>query len=242
VLLDNSLVNGDGVAVSGRYAILSVMDTGVGMNQQVIERIFEPFYTTKEIGSGSGLGLSMAYGIIQQHNGFIKVFSKVNSGSVFKIYLPALNGVPVNIDKEHGGSLTYPGGAETVLLAEDDDNVRHLIKRALEKSGYSVIEATDGEDAIRKFTESRDVIDVLIADVIMPKKNGRAVFDEINRIKQGLNVLFISGYTADILNKKGIIEDNFNLLLKPFSVSDLLEKLRDVMGTRIRHSNPNADT
>ncbi len=211
----------------GRYVHISVTDTGIGMDETVQHRIFEPFFTTKEVGKGTGLGLAMVYGIIKQHNGFINVYSEPGKGTTFKIYLPLFgstleDALPAELDN-------IPRGTETVLLAEDDETVRNLTCSVLQDFGYSVIEAVDGEDAVLKFNEYQDRIDMLVFDIIMPRMNGKEAYLAINAIRPGIKVLFASGYTADIVHKKGILETGMEFVLKPITPSDFLKKVRAVL-------------
>ncbi|MDY6863927.1 MAG: ATP-binding protein [Thermodesulfobacteriota bacterium] len=211
----------------GRYALLSVIDTGEGMNENTMERIFNPFFTTKEVGKGTGLGLSMIYGIVKQHKGYIDVLSKPDKGTTFKIYLPLIES---KIENKKSKSLPFPeGGTETVLVAEDDEDIRTLSKIILEQNGYNVIEAIDGEDAVSKFIKNKEKIQLLILDVIMPKKDGKEAYEEIRKMRVDIKVLFISGYTSDLIDKRGIIEEGGGFLYKPFSSEILLQKIRQVL-------------
>lgn len=224
---DNGFIKLHGFGKPGEYAIILVEDTGHGMDENTKEKIFEPFFTTKEVGKGTGLGLSMAYGIIKQHDGYINVYSETGRGTTFKIYLPLIKSkvkeaTPADL-------LIIKGGKETVLVAEDDALVRELIKEVLSGYGYSVIEAGDGEETIRVFNENKDSIQLLILDVIMPKKNGKEVYDEIKEIKPDIKAIFTSGYTADIINKKGILEEGLEFILKPISPDRLLRTVREVL-------------
>ncbi len=228
VELDARFFKGKGEVKSGRYALLSVIDNGMGMDEKTRERIFEPFFTTKNVGKGTGLGLSMIYGIIKQHGGYIDVDSAPGKGTIFKTYLPL---VDAEIEKEETKVLHLSGrGTETVLLAEDDDSVRALSKQVLEESGYKVIEAADGEDAVKKFVKNRKKIDVLLFDVIMPKKSGKKAYEEIAKLKPGIKALFMSGYTSGIFDGKEIVKDEINIISKPVSPGKLLSKLRQTLG------------
>jgi len=209
----------------GDYALISVADTGLGMDEKTRERIFEPFFTTKGIGKGTGLGLSIVYGIIEQHDGYINVYSEEREGTTFKIYLPAVESVS---ERTRQSEITAPkGGAETILVAEDDAGVRELTKNVLEEFGYTVVEAVDGEDAIKAFIENRDSISLLILDVLMPKKNGVEVYEEIMKIRPEMKTIFTSGYTKDLIFKKGILEEGLNFLMKPILPTELLKKVRE---------------
>jgi two-component system cell cycle sensor histidine kinase/response regulator CckA len=224
VALDREFIKAHGYGNPGTFACVSVTDSGAGMDDKTKERIFEPFYTTKEVGKGTGLGLAIVYGIVKQHNGYITCYSAPGKGTTFKIYLPLIGrNTPRAAADVH---LPESGGTETVLVAEDDAPVRALVKEVLGQFGYTVLEAVDGEDAIAVFMKNRDRVQLLILDVIMPKKNGKEVFEEIRKERPDVKVVFSSGYTADILHKKGIPDEEFNFISKPVSPAELLRKVR----------------
>ena len=219
-----------GYGKAGKYVLISITDSGEGMDEKTQERIFEPFFTTKEVGKGTGLGLAIVYGSIKQHNGYINVNSEPGRGTTFTIYLPLLKA------EARPATPAEPapppkGGTETILLAEDDTVLRDLARGMLEEFGYTVIEAVDGEDAIEKFRANRDRIQLIILDVIMPKKNGREVFEEVKKIRPGTKVLFTSGYPANIIQKKGILEAGINFIVKPHPPQELLRKIRAVLNS-----------
>lgn len=223
--------SGSGTAGSaekpGDYALISLSDTGSGMDAKTKDKIFDPFFTTKEVGKGTGLGLSTVYGIVKQHQGEVTVYSEPGLGTTFKIYLPLLS-EPVSASP--GAEPVFPaGGDETVLLAEDDADVRKVTATMLERSGYTVIEAADGEEALNKFREYRDRIDLVILDVIMPRMNGKAVYDELQKLRPDVRTLFTSGHTGDVIQKKGVLEEGMDFLSKPASRIDLLQKVREVL-------------
>jgi len=227
IKVDNEFIKFHGYGKRGLHTSISVSDTGAGMDKQTMEKIFEPFFTTKEIGKGTGLGLATVYGIIKQHNGYIDVFSELGKGTTFKILLPAVSSED---GQERPSDLTdVTGGTETLLLAEDNEAVRGSVKSMLEEFGYKVIYAVDGEDAIDKFMKYKDEIALLVLDVIMPKKNGDLVCSEIRKMRPDIKVLFMSGYPGDVLHKKGILDNDVNLLLKPVSPATLIHKVRDVL-------------
>ncbi|MBM4141002.1 MAG: response regulator, partial [Nitrospira sp.] len=217
-----------GYGKPGMYALISVTDTGEGMDENIREKIFEPFFTTKEVGKGTGLGLSMVYGIIKQHNGYINVYSELGKGTTFKIYLP-LTTSEVEERKPTETTITI-GGTETILLAEDDADVRTFTKSVLEEFGYTVIEAGNGEDAVKRFIENKDKVQLLLLDVIMPKKNGKEVYEEIRKTRPEIKALFMSGYAANTIQKEGILEEGLKFVLKPISPTKLLRKVREVLG------------
>ncbi len=227
VTLDSEYIKTHGYGEIGKYALVSVTDTGIGMDENTRERIFEPFFTTKELGKGTGLGLAMAYGIIKQHNGYINVYSEPCKGTTFKIYLPLIKSEIAGAEPD---ALPPPKrGSETVLVAEDEAAVRKLTRDVLEGYGYKAIEAEDGEDAINKFMENKEGIHILLFDLIMPKKNGKEAYEEISRIRPDIKAIFMSGYTADIIHKKGILEKGLNFISKPVSPDELLRRVREVL-------------
>lgn len=214
---------------SGReqYALISLSDTGVGMDEKTRERIFEPFFTSKEVGKGTGLGLSVVFGIIKQHNGNITVTSEPGRGTTFKIYLPLHNGPRT---EEPQPALLRPPvrGTETLLLAEDNAQVRNLVKALLQDAGYTVITAA-GEDALRVFEENRERIRMLILDVVMPKKSGKEVYNDIRKIRPDIKTLFMSGYTADVVRQRGTLEEEIDFISKPIFPDVLLRKVREIL-------------
>jgi two-component system, cell cycle sensor histidine kinase and response regulator CckA len=227
VEIEDRLVDINEFAKKGLYAVLTFSDTGIGMDQSIMDRIFDPFFTTKEVGKGTGLGLSMVYGIVRQHDGFITCYSEQGKGTTFRIYLPIFQGEvgegPPRQD------IQMPRGRETILLAEDDPTSRSVSRHYLENVGYTVIEATDGEEAVKKFIEQREKIDLALIDVIMPKLNGREVYRRIKEIKPDIKVIFMSGYTADIIHKEEIVEEGLMVLTKPSMFKELPIKIREVL-------------
>lgn len=211
----------------GEYAAIYVSDTGAGMSEATQMRIFEPFFSTKEVGKGTGLGLSIVYGIVKQHKGDIGVYSEIGTGTVFKIYLPLVQGEEDEKIMEDNSPAI--GGSEVILVADDDEQVRTLILEVLKSGGYRVLVASDGDEAIEEFRENADSIDLALLDVVMAKKNGKEVYDYIHPIRPDLKVLFMSGYTADIISQKGVLDDNIEFVAKPVSPDDLLRKVRKVL-------------
>jgi PAS domain S-box-containing protein len=229
VEMDDEYIKTHGYGKAGKYALMTVTDTGIGMDEETKKKLFEPFFTTKEVGKGTGLGLSTVYGIVKQHNGYINVYSEVGGGTAFKIYLPIIK--PDILEKTEFAKegMVYTGGTETILIAEDDEPVRKLTKETLERAGYKVIDAVDGDDAMEKFMEHKDEIQLLLLDVIMPKRNGREVYDEIRKIRPEVRVIFVSGYPADFIATKGIIEEGLNYIAKPLPPNQLLKKIREAL-------------
>jgi PAS domain S-box-containing protein len=210
----------------GKYAQISVADTGTGIDVESLASIFEPFYTTKEVGKGTGLGLSIVHGIIKQHNGSILVDSEPGKGTRFNIYLPLVEGQAVKEVSKISAPLV--NGMETLLVAEDEEIVRVFMKKILERAGYKVIVADNGEDAVARFKEHGD-ISLVLSDVIMPGKSGKEMLHEIRKLKPGIKVVFISGYAADMMSQKGMIEEGTEFIAKPFIKNDLLQKVREVL-------------
>ncbi len=223
--IDAAFIKIHGFGEPGKYVQINVTDTGEGMDEETRSKIFDPFFTTKEVGKGTGLGLATVYGIVKTHNGYIIVDSIPDKGTAFHIYLPQ---VIMKIDKPENIITPITRGKETILIAEDNEGVRRFMREALKGQGYTIREAIDGEDAIKRFNEDRDV-DLIIIDSVMPKKNGREAYEEIHRIDPHLKVLFTSGYTKDIVLDKGIEEKEFDFVAKPLSLNKLLRKVREVL-------------
>ena len=225
--LDGEHATAYGLRTPGNYAVIAVTDTGAGFDEETRERIFEPFFTTKDAGQGTGLGLSIAYGIINQHGGQIQVESEPGKGSRFRIYLPLITQRPGG--RDHTVAASPAGGTETILLAEDDPMVRSLARHTLEEAGYTVVEAATGEEAVTGFAAAPDRIQLLVLDVVMPHKNGKEAFNEARKIRPGVKALFISGYTGEIIHKKGILHVGLDFIPKPVSPAELLFKVREVL-------------
>lgn len=225
--MDEQFIGIHGFGTPGDYVCISVCDTGIGMDDLTREKIFEPFFTTKEVGKGTGLGLAIVYGIVSQQNGHIMVSSGPGEGTSFRIFLPSTD---ERVEARGVDEQVLPAlGSETLLIAEDDDDVRRFDAAILEQFGYRVFTAVDGADAMKKFLEYKDQIDLAVLDVVMPGKNGKEVHDLIQHIRPGARVIFTSGYTADIINRKGIVEGEFDFLEKPHSPLELLKKVREVL-------------
>ncbi|MBU5612960.1 transporter substrate-binding domain-containing protein [Geomonas sp. Red51] len=226
--VDEAYARSQGYGAPGRYACILVSDSGSGMDRATRDRIFEPFFSTKAVGKGTGLGMSIVYGIVKQHKGFINVYSEPGEGTTFKIYLPeAATGAEGHASEP---DLAVPEmGTETILVAEDDASVRGLVETLLKKYGYQVVLAVDGGDCVRKFLEHRGKIDLVLMDVIMPGKNGREAFEEIRRVDPGARVLYSSGYTADFMKTRGVLDDSVDLIMKPVQPMALLHKVRAVL-------------
>jgi signal transduction histidine kinase/CheY-like chemotaxis protein len=213
----------------GDYVLLAVSDTGHGMDEETQAQVFEPFFTTKGVGKGTGLGLSTVYGIVKQSGGFIYVYSEPEHGTTFKIYLPQLTGAKKQ--QENLPEKRPPmGGTETILLVEDEESLRKMVGKMLEGYGYSVIEATDGMDALEITTKGdRLKIDLLVTDVVMPKMGGKELSAKLFEEYPKLKVLYISGYMDNAIAHHGVLDEGVSLLQKPFSPQSLAEKVREVL-------------
>jgi two-component system cell cycle sensor histidine kinase/response regulator CckA len=209
----------------GDYVVLTVSDTGTGMDEATRECLFQPFFTTKEVGKGTGLGLAMTYGIVKQHNGFIDVRSEPGKGSSFSVFFPlfqeSLKG------EELGYPITSATECGTILLIEDDADVRNMLKEILEHYGYQVIEAYDGLDGVNKFIRHRERIQLVLSDVMMPGKNGKEAYDDIKRIREDTKVIFMSGYSAAATGE--VLGEGMDFLAKPVSPRNLLLKIREAL-------------
>ena len=218
----------------GRYAVISVADTGHGMDKETQSRIFEPFFTTKEKGKGTGLGLSTVYGIVKQSSGYVFAQSEVGAGTIFYVYLPRVEDSaeelsPVKAPQKEAG------GCETVLLVEDEESVRELVRVTLASRGYKVLEAENGECGLRIADDFKERIDILITDVVMPGMGGRELAKRLLSLRPGINVLYLSGYTEDAVVTQGTLGPGTAFLQKPFTLQNLAKKVREVL---LSHSTP----
>ncbi|GFO54781.1 hypothetical protein GMSM_17880 [Geomonas sp. Red276] len=227
VAMDHGWIEARRFGVPGEYGVISVTDTGTGMDPQTLQRIFEPFFTTKGVGKGTGLGLSMVYGIVKEHGGYIDAASEQGGGTVFHIFLPLVK--QDEIVDEKVASEQVRGGTETILLAEDDSQVRSMTREFLEKFGYRVLVAEDGQQAVERVRECAGVIDLVVLDIIMPRKNGKEAYDEIRALAPAVKVLFTSGYTADVITRKGLAAENLQFVAKPVAPELLLRTVRDLL-------------
>jgi two-component system, cell cycle sensor histidine kinase and response regulator CckA len=228
VELDESYSQLHSIAKPGAYVMLAVSDTGCGMDASTQARIFEPFFTTKEPGKGTGLGLATVYGVVKQSDGYIWVYSEPGQGTTFKIYLPLAADV-VETPKAQAATPAPVRGSETILLVEDEESVRNLVADFLKTTGHTVLEACDGEEAIRLASAQTHKIDLLISDVVMPKLSGRELWNGLRKRLPTLKVLFISGYTDDSVVRHGVIDGDVAFLQKPFTMRSLAAKIREVL-------------
>jgi two-component system, cell cycle sensor histidine kinase and response regulator CckA len=212
----------------GRYVMLAVSDTGVGMDTQTVAHIFEPFFTTKESGRGTGLGLSTVYGIVKQSGGYIWVYSEPGKGSTFKVYLPRVEDM-VEPDEPKRAPFSEQRGSEVVLLAEDEEAVRDLVHTILTGQGYEVIVALDPHHAEVIASKFPGEIHLLLTDVVMPGSSGRELAARIMATRPGIHVLYMSGYTENVVTSGGMLERGLAFLQKPFSPAALVQKIREVL-------------
>ncbi|MDH3998064.1 MAG: response regulator [Desulfuromonadales bacterium] len=225
VTIDESYCQTHSWAKPGHYALLSVTDTGCGMDQETLANMFEPFFTTKPVGKGSGLGLSMVYGLIKQHQGLIHVQSKLDQGTMFNLYLPVVERSVTVVSDQKTDSVV--GGRETILLAEDEKLVLDLLQHLLEDAGYTVLPACDGMEALRLCDEHAGKIDLAILDVVMPKLSGRAVYERLSQLQPKIPVLFASGYSMCSIHTDFVLDEGLTLIQKPFLQDDLLRLVRE---------------
>ena len=224
ITFDDTYCNTHAEARPGRYAMLSVTDTGSGMDPGTMEHVFEPFFTTKGTGKGTGLGLATVYGIVRQHDGLVNIYSEVDRGTVVKLYWPVSDDGAAS----EGGPAekTDETGTETILLAEDDEMVRNLATAMLERAGYTVLVAENGEEAVAIFEKNDDRIDLAILDVVMPGMGGREAYEHMHAARPDMPVLFASGYSENAIHTNFVLHDGLELIQKPFTRSVLLDAVR----------------
>ena len=228
IVVDENHRRGQTFIRPGQYVMLSVSDTGMGMDKETQSRIFEPFFTTKEKGKGTGLGLSTVYGIVKQSGGYVLVQSEEGRGTKFQIYLPRVEGTA----EKHAPQSTPAilGGSETVLLVEDEESVRQLVRDTLAAKGYRVVEAENGEAGLAAAAQHQGKIDLVITDVVMPGIGGRELIKQLAELRPETKVLYLSGYTEDAIISEGTIERDAAFLQKPFTLKSLSQKVREVLG------------
>src|SRR4029077_5994241 len=230
VELDASYAHPPAVLSPGKYVMLAVTDNGSGMDAETQAHIFEPFFTTKEKGKGTGFGLATVYGIVKQSGGYVWVYSEPGRGTSFKVYLPRIEEEHARVGREgQPDSQSIPRGTETILLVEDEKGVRELAREYLEMSGYSVIEAEDGHTALELAAMHAGPIQLLMTDVVMPGIRGRELAVRVTKIRPGIKVLYMSGYTDQSVVHHGILETDAVLLQKPFTMVTLASKLRELL-------------
>ena len=226
--VDETFCKGHLDFVPGKYVVLSVSDNGCGMSREILEHIFEPFYTTKEVGKGTGLGLATVFGIVKQNNGFIDVYSEPGKGTTLKIYLPRHESENVGQEDKHEKTKRITG-IETVLLVEDETAMLQFVKSQLEELGYTVLTTDRPIKAIKIAGEYKGDIHLLMTDVVMPEMSGRDLKEKINQIRSGIKCLFMSGYSKNIMSHNGVLDEGIHFLQKPFTIEALSVKVREAL-------------
>ncbi len=213
----------------GQYVLLSVSDTGMGMDRTTREKIFEPFFSTKSIDHGSGLGLATVYGIVKQHQGNIWVYSEEEQGTTFKIYIPVLEQMQKKKKKSPVEDIKSTMGNETVLVVEDNDMVREMTVEVLQEQGYNVLFAENGEQCMQLLRKHTGPLHLVLCDIIMPDINGKDLFEQVKNSFPAAKVIYMSGYPENVIGTNNVLEDGFAFIQKPFSVQNLYYKLREVL-------------
>jgi CheY-like chemotaxis protein len=230
VVLDEEYARTQAACEPGRYVLIAVSDTGHGMPAEVRERLFEPFYTTKPVGQGTGLGLATSYGIVRDGDGHINVYSEVGVGTTMKVYLPVATGVPGKDQQADIAPSPSIMGSGTVLVVEDDDAVRRNAVRALERVGYEVLQASNGVAALEILQEDPRTVDLLFTDVVMPRMSGPDLVAKAQELIPHIRVLYATGYTADMALRHRLVGRMDEVLPKPYTPDDLYRKVRGVLG------------
>ncbi len=212
----------------GKYVLLAVSDDGCGMDKETLDQIFEPYFTSKRVGQGSGLGLSTVYGIVKQNNGFINVYSEPGKGTTFRIYLPRYAGQAVDTHQEKDAEIPLSRG-ETVLVVEDEPALLTMAKIMLEELEYQVLVAGTPAEAIGLAEKHAREIHLLITDIVMPEMNGGDLAKQLQSRYPSMKILFMSGYTADVIAHRGVLDEGVNFIQKPFSMKELAVKVRDAV-------------
>jgi len=212
--------------------MLAVSDDGCGMNRETIDKIFEPFFTSKDMGKGTGLGLSTVYGIVKQNNGFINVYSEPEKGTTFKIYLARDKDQTVTLPRETMVEIPLSRG-ETVLVVEDEPSILIVEKTMLEELGYRVLAAGTADEALKLASEHAGRLRLVVTDVVMPKMNGRELATRLQSLYPDIKILFMSGYTADVIAHRGVLDQGVNFIQKPFSMGSLAVKVRQALGEEL---------
>jgi CheY-like chemotaxis protein len=212
----------------GRYVMLAVTDTGEGMSREVQARLFEPFFTTKAVGKGTGMGLATVYGIVKQNHGYIWIYSELGQGTTVQVHFPAVLDGSAAESREIKSTLRL-AGTETILVVEDNDRLRELTRRSLQRQGYTTLLASNGEEAVRIAGSHVGPIQLLLTDVVMPGLSGKPLVDAILRLRSDIKILYCSGYTADAIAHHGVVETGVAFLQKPFTPDGLAKKVREVL-------------
>ncbi len=229
VTLDPLLFEEKGDIAPGDYVMVSITDTGIGMSQEVKQHVFEPFFTTKDVGKGTGLGLASCYGILQQHGGYIHVYSELGVGTTFKLFLPRARGVMKKMSESGGHVTINHRRSDTILVVEDEDMVRKLMCSQLKECGYRVLEASNGEEALHAAQEYVDEINLMVSDIQMPFMDGHELAERIRSIKPEIRIVFVSGYNEESVKSDAEFLSPYPLLSKPYNASDLLRVVEDTL-------------
>ena len=227
--IDADYIAVHGFGEIGNYAVITVSDTGHGMDAETALKVFDPFFTTKEVGKGTGLGLSMVLGIVRQHGGFVDLLSEPGKGSVFSIHLPLVAAEMAEDAPEETAELLEAASGTTLLLAEDDSSSRFMMAEFLKKAGYKVVTVADGQDAVEKFALHKDKIKLVISDVMMPRKSGKVASIEIRAMVKTTKFIFVSGHSRDELRQENLPDSDDVLMLKPLMPLELLKKIRELL-------------
>jgi CheY-like chemotaxis protein len=215
---------------AGHYSVLSVTDTGEGIGAELRDKIFEPFFTTKEVGKGTGLGLAIVYAIVKQHNGHIHLYSELDKGSCFKIYLPLVKGeIEASALQE---SIEMAHGNETILVVDDDDSIRNMILDTLKPLGYTMLEASCAVEALELSNFFANKIDLVLSDIIMPGMNGPQLVEAIKENQPNIKVIMMSGYTDNAITQQGALQNNYTLLSKPLLPTTIAVKIRNILDNK----------
>ena len=228
ITLDQHYVNKRIEVKPGQYILMVVSDTGEGMDEYVQSKIFDPFFTTKEQGKGTGLGLSTVYGIVKQHDGYIYAYSEKGRGTTFKIYLPASTSAAEETESQTAVTTMFHGN-ETILIVDDDISIRQLILETLKPQGYKCLQAASGQEAVNALRKYRGEVHLLLTDVVMPGMNGKELAEKIREARPGMEVIFMSGYTENIIAHHGVLEQGINYIAKPITPVTLSQKVRNVL-------------
>ena len=232
---DEAYVHDHPGAKAGEFVRIAVSDTGVGMDQETVSHIYEPFFTTKETGKGTGLGLSTVFGIVKQSEGYIDCYSEAGKGTTFTVYLPLVS-EEADRPRIAASCAPAPRGTETILLVDDDQAVRSVAKIALQDAGYLVIEASGGEEALSDVSARNIAVELLVTDVVMPRMSGKELARTLERTCPRARVLYVSGYTADVISHHGILEAGVDYLQKPFSSFEFLTKVREILDRTLQQA------
>jgi CheY-like chemotaxis protein len=231
-ILDREYCQSNPEITPGQYVMVSASDTGSGMTKDVLSRAFEPFFTTKELGHGTGLGLSQVYGFVKQSGGHIRIYSEVDQGTTVKIYFPRFFGTDENDQLVEGDLLGQGENGETILIVEDDDDLRSYLGDVVRSLGYGVVTASNGKMALDLLSQQKARIDLVLTDVVMPGMNGRELANNAAELRPGLKVLYMTGYSRNAVTHHGRLDPNLDVLQKPITQSELATRIRDALDKR----------